>query len=212
MAVADLLWACPLCGADRGIERPRKAAVCWQCGASFLRTKGARIQATTAEGARETRSAGEWVDRLPDPASLLDAAEGEVVRIARVTARFAVRDEVVDDRGRYLNRIEIYGDREDGELRLLHDRVTYHAASKGGKKGTGEASVPVHWTFDDLTAVQASSRKLQLKGRRAPLASFAFRDDSSFLWEHLLEAAVQRHYQRTGRGEIVEFQPRIRTR
>ena len=68
------------------------------------------------------------------------------------------------------------------------------------------------WPFEALKAVQASSKTLQVRGGEHPLASFAFRDDSSFLWERLLAVALDRFYRRTGRGEIVEMQPRIVTR
>lgn len=188
---------------------------CRGCGVRYARVDGAGIRARPPEGEEIVRRPAEWVDRLPDPASLLNATpadrdrgeegegeqpEGTRVRGARVVASFVVGHEVVRDEGQYLNRIEIYGDEAGGTLELWHDQAAFRAAPP---------EPAVLWRFDDLTAVQASSRTLQLKARGRPLASFSFVDDSSFLWERLLKAALDRHYQRTGQGEILETQPRI---
>lgn len=218
MAIADLLWACPICRTDRGIRRDRRTSACHACGTRFQRVDGARIRAEPRDGDAETLSPAQWLRRLPDPATLLEgdaparsagpiplrSPEQAPVRSALVAAKFVIREEVVRDGDRYLNRIEIYGRKEEGTLTLTRERLIYTPADGAGE-GAG-----TEWPFEDLVAVQASSRKLQLNGRDVPLASFAFPDDSSFLWENLVMAAVQAHYRRRGRGEIVEFQPRIR--
>lgn len=198
MAIADLLWACPSCGEDRGITRDR-AALCRRCGVRYDRVQGARIRARPPDGEEVIRSAAEWLRLLPEIPSLLEASS-PMVRRASVMARFATGHEVVRDGDEYLNRIEVYGDERAGSLELSLGGVVYRP---------DDGSPETTWHFDDLTAVQASSRTLQLKGRGRPLASFAFQDDSSFLWEHLLEAAVSRYYRLEGLGEVVELQPRI---
>lgn len=198
MAIGDLLWACPQCGRVGGI---RRADTC-TCGASFRRAMGAMIRASMPDGRVITRSPAEWLELLPDPASLLDRDAGHEdrpVRAAGVLAREALDYAVVRWRRRFLNRVERYGPARAATLELYRDRLTYRP----------EAEDPHRWPFDQLTAVQASSNALQIKCRARPLVSFRFPDDSVFLWEMLLHAALRDHYRRTGRGTIVEFQPRI---
>jgi hypothetical protein len=199
LAIADLLWACPACGLDRGLRGPEEGA-CTGCGTRFDRVRGARIRARLPGGEERVRTAAAWVDELPDPASLLE--RGDPVRSAAVRARLVDRYEAVRDRGRYVNRIEVFGPEARGELVLGVESLRY----------TPGEGTPLLWPFEDLAAVQASSRTLQIRGRPHPLASFAFPDDSSFLWEQLLALALGEHYRSTGRGEVVELQPRIVTR
>lgn len=101
----------------------------------------------------------------------------------------------------YLNRVEVWGEPTAGRLELWAGRLVWSP-----DQGDSEA-----WPLDSLTAVQASSRAIQLNRARAPLVEVRFDDDSIFLWERLLHAALREFYGRTGRGEIVEFQPRIVT-
>lgn len=196
MAIADLLWACPLCGRDRGL-RADEDDLCGGCGTRFDRVRGARIRARTPTGEETVRTAAEWVDRLPDPAGLLTGRDP--VRSSAVRARAVERYETVRERGRYLNRIEIFGEEVPGTLRLDTEALSF----------TPDGGEPRRWDFGALRAVQASSRSLQVRGRPHPLTSFAFADDSSFLWEQLIALALAAFYRRTGRGEIVELQPEI---
>jgi hypothetical protein len=198
MGIRDLLWACPVCGRDRGIGEGGKCV----CGVAFSRGAGARIEARHPDGQIEAREAADWADRLPDVAGLLQAGEGEVIRVARVRIRSVTGSELVRTRrGRYLNHIETFGAERLGTIELDRDAVTIRTEGP-----------PDVWPFQALTAVQASSSTLQLKARDRPLVSLRFLDDSIFLWENLLTEALRFFYRRTGRGEIVEFQPRIATR
>lgn len=106
----------------------------------------------------------------------------------------------------FLNRIEVFGEKTRGILTLLADGLI--VGVDGVQEGQEEDRED-WWGLETLTAVQTSSKSLQLKRRDAPLVSFRFLDDSLFLWEQLLRAALRDFYARTGRGEILEFQPRI---
>jgi hypothetical protein len=207
MAISDLLWACPVCDKLGGINT---AGAC-HCGVTFARARGARIRARMPDGRIVERTPAEWSDLLPDPASLLeggagglhDAAPPGVVRRARVSAREVTGHRVVrDNRGAYLNRVELYGPESQGTLETGPERLVYRP----------EGQPPREWPLDALTAIQASSSTLQIKAAHRPLVSFRFLDDSLYLWESLLQAALTALYRRTGRGEIVEFQPRITVR
>ena len=198
MPLPDLLWACPVCARDRGLEEVGREYACAECGTAFRRVRGARIEARMPDGRRETRSPADWVDRLPGVDRLLEAGEGsgaaETIRTARVTARRMTGYQSVRARGRFLNRVEQLGPGFEASLHLTGDAL-YLSETR--------------WDLEELTAVQTSSSSLQVNSRSVPLHDFRFHDDSIYLWEVLLRRAVRTCYQARGRGSIVEFQPRI---
>lgn len=197
MALSDLLWACPACGEDRGLAGGRDA--CSACGTRFVRGDGATIRAVYPDGTATTGSAPYWLERLPDPTSLLRDDPSRPVRTARVAIRIATGTARVHGEAGYLNRVEVFDDPVPGTLTLHGDWL--------GVEREGEA--PGTWPLESLTAVQASSGSLQLKRAGAPLVSFRFENDAIYLWEELLRSALRDFYGRTGRGVIQEFQPRI---
>jgi hypothetical protein len=198
LALADLLWACPHCGTLGAIDDDGRC----RCQVRFRRTDGARIEASYPDGRTEVRTAAAWVDELPDPATLLEAREGEPVRRADVVFQEVTGTQDVHSGGQFLNRIERFGPARNGFVELRRNAFRY---------GESDAD-PVVLPMEELTAVQASSNTLQLKARHRPLVSFRFTEDSVFLWEILAQTALSDFYQRSGRGRIVEFQPRIAAR
>jgi hypothetical protein len=206
MAIRDLLWACPLCGLEGGLRRTGRWEACRGCGARFRRGRGASIIGQAADGTTRIHAAAEWAERLPGIEEYTSRLEPQtpdgVLRQSRVRARVAVGESVIRLGSTYLNRIERFGPPRDGVLALYVDRLRF----------TPDAGEAEEWTFDEITAVQPSSSTLQLKARRRPVVSFRFPEDSARFWEELLCAAIRRHYRVTGRGEIIEFQPRIVTR
>ncbi len=203
MAIRDLLWACPLCGTEGGIRPAGKGETCGACGTRYRRGRGATIVAALPDGAVETLPAAAWADRLPEiratPRFHAQAPADRPLHRERARARFAAGEAVVRLRRVFMNRIERFGPPRDGELVLRHDRLDFLPDD-----GALEA-----WPFDTVTAVQPSSSTLQVKARGRPVVSFRFPHGSARFWEELLAAALRRHYHTTGRGEIVEFQPRI---
>jgi len=102
--------------------------------------------------------------------------------------------------GEYLGAIERMGERQSGTLTL-----TTRSLEFSGDTGT------ITWLLDELTAVQPSSSSLQIKARGRPVVSVRFPSDSPRLWEILLTNGLRELYRSSGRGEILEFQPRIVT-
>lgn len=199
MALSDLLWACPVCGNDRALSN--ETATCGACGTRFLRGDGASIRAVAPDGTETVRPPAAWLDDLPDVSTLLGK---DPIRRARVSIRPVTGEAPVYGSAGYLNRIEVFGDERPGTLTLHPDHLVAERDELDG--------APSSWPLETLTAVQTSSRSLQLKPRGVPLVAFRFLDDSIFLWEQLIRAALRDFYGRTGRGEIREFQPRIETR
>lgn len=208
MALSDLLWACPACGRDRGLAGGARA--CSACGTRFLRGVDATIRAVAPDGTETVHTAAEWLEHLPYPASLL---EDDPVRSARVLIRAVTGEAAVTGEGGYLNRIELFGDEVPGTVRLEPERlvVEWDEDSHFGRGHGQSARRCENWPLESLTAVQTSSTSLQLKRRGEPLVAFRFQNDSLYLWEQLLRAALRRFYGKTGRGAIREFQPRIVT-
>ncbi|HEX9109175.1 MAG TPA: hypothetical protein VF832_18135 [Longimicrobiales bacterium] len=213
MAIRDLLWACPLCGTVGGIAPAGKAEACSACGASFRRAQAARIEAHRADGRTETRSATEWSALLPaePPVTALPAdgregapSEGQgrvLVRRDRVLARFARGEQAIRHAGRFIGMMERFGPERAGELVLRQESIELDLED-------GERR---EWPLDRVAALQASSRTVQLRPRGEPIISFRFPESSARLWEESIAAALRRRWRETGRGEILELQPRIVT-
>lgn len=173
-----------------------------------------------------TLTAAEWVDMLPGieiEERIRRAEEGGLpIRRDRAVVRTLVREEPVSFRGIYLNQIERLGPAREGVLELFPERIAFVQNAKGtGKRGrpmpgtAGERadhSGAISWEFEEITAVQPSSRTLQINSKNHPLASIVIPDGSIRFWEELLCAALQYFYRAKGLGEIVDFQPRITTR
>lgn len=201
MAIRDLLWACPSCGAEGSLEPAGRIELCHACRTRYRRHPGAAIEAEAPDGTRTVLSIVEWLERLPPAPSISESAHAIAYRRDRVEARLAEGEDTVRWRGKFLGRIERLGPRRPGTLTLEHERLVF-ADDQGSDRV---------WPLTSLTAVQASSSTLQIKARGEPVVSLRFADASIRLWELLLHAALRRLYRATGRGDIIEFQPRIVT-
>jgi hypothetical protein len=197
--ISDLLWACPLCGLHSGLRDDRADATCTGCAAVFRRSAGATIVARTAAGREEERPAAAWLAALPD--LVLDdphapiAPQRAVVRVARVAVPLRFRR-------RFIGFGERFGARMTGTIALTGDALVF-------EPDDGE---PLHWPLDRITAVQPTSSALQIKARGLPVAAIRFLEASVRFWEFQLQERLRARFRAEGRGEIVEFQPRICTR
>ena len=70
----------------------------------------------------------------------------------------------------------------------------------------------MEWPLLDIRALQGSSSSLQISPLEGGVVTFRFEEESSRRWEELLKAGLRRMWSEAGRGEIAEFQPRIRVR
>lgn len=193
MAIHHLLYACVDCGRVAGIRRAEKGTeLCIECGAAYSRADQANIRVRYANGTVEVRHPAAWLDHIEArPSHGAPAQE-------RVTVRFAERQKPYYHSGMYLGHVERFGPRVGGLLRVDADAVRFEA--------TGESH---HWPLLELTAVQPSSKTLQLRLRDGTLASIEFPEGSPLLWEDRVREAVQAAYTASGRGSIMEYQPRI---
>lgn len=205
MPIRDLLWACPLCGTVGGLHADGKLERCAACATVFRRGPRSTIAATGPDGQTESRPAAEWAGRLPAEPPLGEEPGGAGERLRRrdrVLARFALGDEPIRRGKAFLGFMERLGPARAGELTLTDDALALRLEDGGERR----------WPLQDVAALQASSATIQVRPRGEPIVSLAFPDSSVRLWEESIAAALRRKWRTLGRGEILEFQPRIVTR
>lgn len=195
MAIRDLLWACPACGTPDGLASAGRVEACRQCQATVRRGPGATIVVQRPGAPAETRPAWEWCDRLPTLT--------RTVLSGRVLLREADAARPLRDGHELLGFVERFGPARPGRLELSNDALTF-------APDAGQA--PIVWPLLDVTAIQPASSALQIKLRGRPVMSLKFLDSSVRLWEQGLQQALRAAYRAAGRGEIVEFQPRVSAR
>lgn len=201
MAIRDLLWACPACGAEAALRGARWGReVCARCNARLRRVSHARIEVKTPDGQRRTATAAEWLEQLP-PIQLDPPRPGHPIRRASVLLQRRTGREPIRRGHEFLNSIDVFAAAEKGTLALHHDRLEFD-----GPRG------PESWPLERLGALGSSSKSLQLRLRDGAVFAVRFPEASVRFWEELLREALRARYAATGRGEIVEFQPRIVTR
>lgn len=198
MAIRDLLWACPLCGLQGGLRPDRKGETCSGCGARFRRARGAIIEASTRDGRTTRRSATDWAAALPAAPAPEFPADG-ILRRDRVQVRFAEREDPVYRAGEFIGAVERFGPVRPGDLML-------EEAALSLRLDDGEER---RWPLDTVQALQVSSGSVQIRPPRGSVVAFRFPNSSARLWEESIAAALRARYRATGRGEVVEFQPRI---
>lgn len=205
MALKDVLYRCPLCGAD-AMEGRKDHAHCSSCGRHYLRGPApARIRVEEPGGERAVLAA-ELVERVGSFAGPVtgDGGEGsgEEVQETPVRVRWAVGEETVRYGGELLGFTERLGPRTEMRLRLTPTALEL----------LGDEDRRRRWNLMDLRAVQVSSSSLQVYTLARELVHFRFLDDSAFRWETLLQETLRAAYREAGKGEIIEFQPRITVR
>lgn len=216
MALVDLLYRCHWCGTE-SMRGEARWAECEGCGRAFEHVgAGGTIRVLEASGRRVDFPIGELLDPHADRddggamrAGLGSAAEtgsdagpGEDSHETRVRARFADREEAIRYRGTLLGFVEHFGRWRPGTLRLDRQALRFSDGASGVRL----------WALRDLRAVQTSSSVVQISPPESGVAAFRFLDDSPRRWEDLLRAYLQDTWKAEGRGEIIEFQPHIRSR
>ncbi len=210
MALVHFLYRCPFCGHDPLEGEGGAVALCSGCGRRYEQGEHpGRIRVTAGEGEVAEILGFDLSRKLSElggPIPRAERPDGRWVYGAPVEASFSTRETPVRWQSRVMGFFERLRGGVPGELRLDGDRIHF-------LPGEGEGSMrgdTREWPLLDLRSLQAVSSALQLTGREGELAHFRFRGDSPRRWEDLLRAAIQREWRAAGRGEVVEFQPRIR--
>jgi hypothetical protein len=130
---------------------------------------------------------------------------GEVVApvlTVEAVARVAREEEAVTYRRSLIGFVESRGPALSGRLSLHGDRIDF-------KPDAGPLRT---WALLDVRAVQAASASVQISPLEGGVVTFRILGDSPRRWEELVRTRIRDAWRAAGRGEIIEFQPRIRTR
>lgn len=119
---------------------------------------------------------------------------------ASATMRMATRETPVREAGALIGFFEALGPRCKGRLRLDAETVVF----------SEEKGIEHRWSLLELRALQSSSSSVQISPRTGGVVTFRFATDSPRRWEEFLRRALREAWAGAGRGEIREFQPRIR--
>jgi hypothetical protein len=199
MALRDLMWGCPLCGREGRLRSRLRTTHCEACGATFRRGEGATIVGRPAGGVEEVGSAAAWLDRTPAAAP---PAPDHSLGPERAFLRLAEAPIAVRPHGDFVGWGERFGPKRHGLASLTPTDLVF-------RQGDGTTH---RWPLDRITAVQPTGNSLQVKVRDQPVAYFRFFESSVRRWEHWIHHRLRHLHRQAGRGEIVEFQPRISTR
>ncbi|MSR23048.1 MAG: hypothetical protein EXR92_05835 [Gemmatimonadetes bacterium] len=195
MPLRHMLFRCPYCGQDP-VEGRGVSARCSGCGREFEPGNGAtRIAVTDLGGATE-----EVLSRMLSERVV--GQEGGSHFEAAASMRVATREVPVRARGTLVGYRELPGPRRVGTLRMDGRRLTF--LERGGR---------VHeWPLVDIRSLQVSASSVGISPVTGGVVSFRLHDDSPRRWDELLKEQLRAVWRDEGRGEITEFQPRIRSR
>ena len=203
MGLADFLYRCPRCGHDPMARKGSRVA-CPSCGAVFSPSTGGRIlieQADRSPALVPAKELGRILDSLGGPLTAATDAQGRIRYGTMVLASAGVGMEPVRLGGEVVGFIEALGSAQRGRLEATDRELSFRA------EAAAESAVT---PLDSIRCIQTSSSSLQV-GIDRGLSQFRFEVDSPRRWETLLRELIRREYRRQGRGEILEFQPRIVT-
>lgn len=203
MSLRALLYRCPECGDDRVVGL-RGGVRCPACERQFtLGTGGTRIRVLDAAGgeveveaSRLARRVDAWESRREKAAH----GDGEWKMQALGSMQAALAEDPVRQRGELLGFVERRGPCHTGTL-SLDDEALHFETVEGSK---------TRWSLLDLRALQGSSSSVQISPPEGGVVTFRFERDSARRWEDRLRRALRAAWIAADRGEIVEFQPRIR--
>lgn len=198
MAVRDLLWGCPLCRASGSIRPRGRQEVCRSCGATWRRSRAARILADH-DGMLDDRKAEAWLALLGPVRAPPADGTGLILGPEKVRVKLTRGQNPLHWAGELLGWVEVYGPAQTGNMTLRIDGLHFQPLS-----GTA-----LHWSPADLTGLQPASSSLQI-GLHGRMASVRFIEGSVRLWTRGLSDLLQRHYRQAGR-DVLELQPCIRT-
>lgn len=205
MPLRTLLYRCPRCGQDP-VEGRKDRVRCPGCGCTFERagSRGRIRVEVTEEKTKEILASRllEAIDAQGGPLPAARTSDGAIDYRARVSVRRAGGQEALRRGDEVLGFVERFGDPSPGVLRITDEALEL----------VREGAHRARWNLLDLQAVQASSSSVQIFTPARELVQFRFETDSALRWEQLLYAVIRSAYRNAGKGEVVEFQPRIATR
>lgn len=194
MSLRDLLYRCAYCGA--ATHSDSETVHCEGCGRRYGQSAGrGSIEVTDPQGAARTASYRELADRIAA------VSEDSRTLTARAAARFSGAEHPVRYQEELIGFFEEWGGELPGHLVLEEARLRFEPDQGAGRE----------WALRDVRAVQTASGAIQISPPEGGVVSFRMLRDSPRRWELALKDRIRRVWRAEDRGEIVEFQPRIRS-
>ena len=190
--IRDLVWACITCGQEASLQKAKRAEICSACGTRYERARGAQIFVQPQGSEGRTYEARDLVALMPNPGS-----QGS----AECAVQQWTGDKPVYALGKYMGRYECLSEPKVATLTLDAEQLRF----------VFEDSSEFAISLLEVTAVQPSSRALQIKTKRRPLFVLRFSTSSPKMWEERLHNALSEAYTSARLGDIVEYQPRVAT-
>jgi hypothetical protein len=201
MPLVDLIYRCPLCGADAMREENDRVASCRSCARVYEHVpERGRIRVEGQDGSVQEVDLDDLVagTARADVSGATDPAPVSVDAVARV----AREEEAVIHRKSLIGFVESRGPALSGRLTLHPDRIDFQP----------DAGADRTWALLDVRAVQTASASVQISPLAGGVVTFRILGDSPRRWEELIRTRLREAWRAAGRGEILEFQPRIRSR
>ncbi|TVP55414.1 MAG: hypothetical protein EA351_10860 [Gemmatimonadales bacterium] len=148
------------------------------------------------------------IDRLGGAAGHARQPDGRLKARAVVEAQFVSNEDPLRFRDRLLGFIERLDERVPGTLLLDGNEMELIPEPAGSNKAAGQGAH--RWTIDEIDSLQTSSSSVQISLGARGVVLFRFPDDSVRRWDDLIRRAIRERWRALGRGDIVEFQPRVR--
>jgi 1-acyl-sn-glycerol-3-phosphate acyltransferase len=209
MPLVHFLYRCPHCGHDP-LSGVGDEARCVSCGTVYERGgEGGKIRVRRASGAfseESGRALGRLVDLRAEATSDRDAENP--LRRAEVVFRYSDGESPVRFGGELVGFAEHLGEGRSGVLELTKEALLLWVPVPVSPKEFPEEPF-ARWDLLGIGAIQTSSTAVQIAPHFGGLVHFKFTGDSPYRWEGLLQGAIRGAFRREGRGEILEFQPRI---
>lgn len=199
MPLRHVLYRCPRCGHDPTEGRGDRVA-CQACGTEYRRARrGVEVEAP--DGTTAVESVADLVaaiDRLGGALSAATDPQGRLTYTSRAAYHGFLAEDALHVDERLLGFVERPGKPVEGVLELDAACLVF--------RGGGA----VHrWDVADITALQVSTRSLQVGVRKAGTFQVTLRGASTLRWEMLLQHAIRACWRERGWGAVTEFQPRI---
>lgn len=202
MALTDLCYRCPACGRDP-MRGKGDRAWCLGCGTRIARRRGRLFVTNKSQESHEINACKLVLDIDLHEEYIRGTFRPDVDfrRSARALVSWRTEERAIRYKGVLRGFAETMGDPTPGTVSARRDEVRIETPVTGREA----------WSYLELGALQASSSSLQLSLAGGRFVQFQFAGDSPRRWEEMLRALVRDAHRRAGRGQVLEFQPRIET-
>jgi 1-acyl-sn-glycerol-3-phosphate acyltransferase len=214
MPLNDFLYRCVHCGSPRIDGVGRDVVTCSDCGTRVQRKHGAGGELhvdnpyASEDVAPYWASAAALADALDHHGGprFRDLSAGEVEEARAQLSRTSGAGNPLRFRGALLGFVERFPEEQEGWLRLTESTLRW-VPDPGATRPPDEGT---EISLLDIRSLQTSSRALQWSNPQGEVMLVRFPSDSARRWDDRLKAAIQTAWWGAGRGDIAEFQPRIR--